>query len=44
MEVEAEASELTALLRCGNYSICVVRSDDLNRSNVHIQIDKHGAL
>lgn len=34
MEVEAEASELTALLRCGNYSICVVRSDDLNRSNV----------
>jgi hypothetical protein len=31
---EAEASELTALLRCGNYSICVVRSDDLERSGL----------
>ena len=30
---EAEASELTALLRCGDYSICVVRSDDLDRSS-----------
>ena len=27
---EAEASELTALLRCGNYSICVVRSEELD--------------
>ena len=40
VEAEAEASELTALLRCGNYSICVVRSDDLDNRSTVGEIDR----